>query len=59
MNMDDLDKMFDLNLFEGGVVPEGLDETNKTYLNKIMQLREMQKKILPLYLESKKLIFKH
>ena len=59
MNLDDLDQMFNLRMFEDGITPEGLDKTSQTYLNKIVQLREMQKKILPLYLESKKLVFKH
>ena len=36
MNTDDLDKMFNLKLYDDGLIPETLDKSSKTYLNKIV-----------------------
>ena len=53
MNTNDIEKMFNLNF------TAGVDENSKGYIDKITKLREMQKKILPLYLESVTLVKKH
>lgn len=53
MNTNDLDKMFNLQMAAGE------DDKSKQFIEKIKGLREMQKKILPLYLESCSLVSKH
>lgn len=62
MNNQDLEKMFHLAIGENSHLLEdssGMDKKSKAFLQKINILRDEQKKILPLYLESQKLVQKH
>lgn len=62
MNNQDLEKMFHLGIGENTQLlsdSPGMDKKSKAYLQKINLMREEQKKILPLYLESQKLVQKH
>lgn len=59
-NVKNLDQMFnlELNVVEVDESTQEVDKSEK-YLFKILQLREAQKKILPLYLESKSIVSRH
>ena len=48
----------ELNVVEVDESTQEVDKSGK-YLFKILQLREAQKKILPLYLESKEIVRRH
>ena len=52
-----IDNKFNLNA--DGFDQGQLDKTSQLYFNKIMEVREMQKQILPLYMGSQEVINKH
>jgi len=64
MNEEDLDKMYNLDMSnmngkEADGFSEEMDDTSKNFYNKIKALRDKQKTLLPLFLQSKKIVDKH
>ena len=55
----DLDKKFNLKQNQNQCFVDLIDETGKPYVEKIMALRDEQRELLPLYIQSKYLVAKH
>lgn len=56
MNKHDLDKIFNLELPE---LEDSSDKTSQQYFEKIKALRQQQKVLLPLFLQSKAIVARH
>uniref|UniRef100_A0A7S3FY80 Uncharacterized protein n=1 Tax=Strombidium rassoulzadegani TaxID=1082188 RepID=A0A7S3FY80_9SPIT len=64
MNKRDLDEMFNMRLGhlerdQENSNYQAMDDTSKQYVAKIMELREKQKRLLPLFLQSQKVVTRH
>lgn len=59
VNDEELEKIFNFCSDENTALALQLDKISRPYLDKIIGYRETQKKLMPLFLESKKLIEKH
>ena len=57
MNKADLDKMFNLQVMKPDAALT--DSVSKQYLEKISSLREQQKALLPLFLQSQRVVARH
>ena len=57
MNKADLDKMFNLQVLKPDAALS--DSVSKQYLEKISSLREQQKGLLPLFLQSQRVVARH
>lgn len=59
MNKEDIDKKFNFKTNQNQCFAELIDEVGKPFVEKIISIRDQQKALLPLYMESKILVQKH
>lgn len=64
MNKEDLDQLYNLEVpglkaRQGDDFSSEMDEKSKAYLYKVQELREKQRNLLPLFLQSKRIVQRH
>lgn len=59
LNKEDIDKKFNFKTNQNQCFAELIDDVGKPFVEKIISIRDQQKALLPLYMESKSMVQKH